>query len=53
MGITTNFGSQKLDIYNSTYDFSKLAYISKINELAFNSIAADSWGPRVSRAHVS
>ena len=42
---TTTFGSPKLDIYNSTYDFSKLAYISKINELAFKSTAADSWDP--------
>ena len=31
---TTKFGSQELDIYNSTYDFSKLTYKSKINELA-------------------
>ena len=34
MRITTKFGSLELDIYNSTYDFSKLAYISEINELA-------------------
>ena len=34
MRITKKFGSLELDIYNSTYDFSKLAYISKINELA-------------------
>ena len=34
MRITTKFGSQELDIYNSTYDFSKLTYISKINEVA-------------------
>ena len=34
MRITTKFGSLELDIYNSTYDFSKLTYISKINELA-------------------
>ena len=27
MRITTKFGSLELDIYNSTYDFSKLAYI--------------------------
>ena len=33
MRITTKFGSLELDIYNSTYDFSKLTYISKINEL--------------------
>ena len=42
---TTKFGSPKLDIYNSTYDFLKLAYISEINELAFKSTAADSWDP--------
>ena len=42
---TTKFGSPKLDIYNSTYDFSKFAYISKINPLEFRSTAADSWGP--------
>ena len=34
MRITTKFGILELDIYNSTYDFSKLAYISKINVLA-------------------
>ena len=34
MRITTKFGSLELDIYNSTYDFSKLAYISEINALA-------------------
>ena len=32
--ITTKFGSKELDIYNYTYDFSKLTYISEINELA-------------------
>ena len=42
---TTKFGSPKLHIYNSTYDFSKLAYISEINELAFKSTTVDSWGP--------
>ena len=42
---TTKFGSPKLDIYNSTYDFPKLAYIFEINEPAFKSIAADSWDP--------
>ena len=42
---TTKFSSQKLDIWNSTDDFSKFAYKSKINELAFNPIATDSWGP--------
>ena len=36
MRITTKFGSQELDIYNSTYDFSKFACKSEINELAFN-----------------
>jgi len=45
MGNTKKFGSLELDIYNSTYDFSKLAYISEINELAFQSTAANSWGP--------
>ena len=34
MRITTKFVSLELDIYNSTYDFSNLAYISEINELA-------------------
>ena len=34
MRITTKFGSLELDIYNTTYDFSKLVYISYINELA-------------------
>ena len=34
MSNTTKFGSPKLNIYNSTYDFLKLAYISEINELA-------------------
>ena len=34
MRITTKFGSLELDFYNSTYDFSKLTYISEINELA-------------------
>ena len=34
MRITTKFGSLELDIYNSTYDFLKLVYISEINELA-------------------
>ena len=33
---TTKFGSPKLDIYNSTYDVSKLTYISEINELALD-----------------
>ena len=47
---TTKFGSPKLDIYNSTYDFSKLAYILEINALEFRSTAADSRGPWVSRA---
>ena len=42
---TTKFGSPKLDIYNSTYDFSKFAYISEINALEFKSMATDSWGP--------
>ena len=50
---TTKFGSPKLDIQNSTYDFSKLTYILEINELEFRSTAADSWGPRVSRARAS
>ena len=50
---TTKFSSPKLDIYNSTYDFSKLAYILEINALEFRSTAADSWGPRVNRAYVS
>ena len=45
MRITTKFGSLELDIYNSTYDFSKLAYISEITELAFKSTAADNWAP--------
>jgi len=36
MRITTKFGSQELDIYNSTYDFLKFAYKSEINELAFS-----------------
>ena len=34
MRIIKKFGSLELSIYNSTYDFSKLAYISKINALA-------------------
>ena len=34
MRITTKFGSLELDIYHFTYDFSKLTYISEINELA-------------------
>ena len=34
MRITTKFGSLELDIQNSTNDFSKFAYKSKINELA-------------------
>ena len=42
---TTKFASLELDIYNSTYDFSKFTYISEINALAFKSTAADSWGP--------
>ena len=42
---TTKFGSPKLDIYNSTYDCLKLAYIFEINELAFKSTAANNWGP--------
>ena len=33
---TTKFGSSKFDIYNSTYDFSKFAYILGINELALD-----------------
>ena len=37
MRITTKFGLLELDIYNSTYDFSKLTYISEINELASRS----------------
>ena len=45
---TTKFGSPKLDIYNSTYDFSKFVYILEINALEFKSIAADSWDPKVS-----
>ena len=45
MRITTKFGLLELDIYNSTYDFSKLAYISEINELVFKSTATVSWGP--------
>ena len=32
---TTKFGSQKMDIYNSIYDFSKFAFKSEINELAY------------------
>ena len=51
MNITTKFGSLEVDIYNSTYGFSKLAYISEINELVFKSTATVSWGPWVSRAH--
>ena len=50
---TTKFDSQKLDTYNSTYDFLKFAYKSEINELAFNPIAANSWGPRVNWACAS
>ena len=46
---TTKFGSQKLDAYNSTYDFSKFAYKSEINELAFNPIAVDTWVPELAR----
>ena len=41
----TKFGSPKLDIYNSTDDFSKFAYISEINALEFRFTVADSWGP--------
>ena len=48
---TTKFGSPKIDIYNSTYDFLKFAFKSKINELALNPTAADSWDPYVNRAH--
>ena len=35
MRITTKFVSQELDVENSTYDLSKFAYKSKINELAY------------------
>ena len=42
---TKRFGSPKLDIYNSTYDFSKFAYVSEINGLEFKSTAAGSGGP--------
>ena len=45
MRITTKFGSLELDIQNSTNDFSKFAYKSKINELALNPTAVDSWDP--------
>ena len=50
---TTKFGSPKMDIYNSTYDFSKFAFKSKINELAFvlqplTAGTPASVGPRVS-----
>ena len=33
---TTKFGSQDLDLYNSTYHFSKFATKLKTNELAFS-----------------
>ena len=48
----TKFGSPKLDIDNSTYDFSKFAYILE-KCIKIISIAADSWDPRVNRACVS
>ena len=32
---TTKFGSPKLDLYNSTYDFPNLHAKTKINELSF------------------
>ena len=35
MRITTKFGSQELDLQNSTYVFSKLHENLKINELSF------------------
>ena len=50
---TTKFGSQRLDIYNSTYDFSKFAYKSEINGLAskpkpLTAGSPSQSGPRVS-----
>ena len=50
---TTKFGSPKLDLYNSTYDFPKLHANLAVNGLSFYSTAADSTGPRNRRARVS
>ena len=46
---TKKFGSPKLDIYNSTYDFPKLHANQEINELSFLNWVTDSRDPPVSR----
>ena len=45
---TTKFGSLEMDIYNSTYHFSKLACKTEIKELSYNSTVTDRWDPLVS-----
>ena len=57
MRITTKFGSQELDILNSTYDFSKFAFKSEINELAYRTKPLTArtqgqTGPRISDTKV-
>ena len=42
-----------MDIYNSTYHFSKLACKTEIKELSYNSTVTDRWDPQVSWPHMS
>ena len=49
---TTKFGSPKLDLNNSTYDFPKLLANLEINELSFHFTVTDSQGPRLRRARM-
>ena len=49
----TKFGSPKMDIYNSTYEFLKHAFkFVKTNKNSKNTQTAR-WGPQVSRTHAS
>ena len=53
MRITKKFDSLELDIYNSTYDFSNLTYISKMNELAYRPKPLTAGSPSQSGPRIS
>ena len=47
----TKFGSPKMDIYNSTYEFLKHAFKSTKTIRNPRHTVTDKWGPLVSRTH--